>query len=465
MDRHVKLSALALIVVLIGLLATLPRPPAVAANPLTGVTALATGWSHTCALMDSGDVMCWGSNDSGQLGDGTNTDRARPVAVEGLHDVLSIDAGSSFTCALTGGGAVTCWGGNFFGQLGDGSRDDRSVPSNVIGLSAGAVDIGVGVGHACAVTGEGEVFCWGDAANGQLGAASLPPIEPTPVPVLVEGLDVPIEAVAGGEHHTCALAASGTVKCWGASWGGNLGDGSEPGGDAISPVDAAGLSDVTQISVGSYTTCAVTESDKLYCWGRHIGVETDDVTWVPTEVTTLDAPPLTVSVGRASVCVVLTSGNVECWGDNSYGNLGDGTLEASFTPVEVNLGDLKASVISIGIRHTCAVVDDGGVWCWGGNLGGKLGNVTTDSCEVARPFAPCSLTPLPVLTKQIARGDVDCDGTVNAIDAVRILQATAGLLDRPLCGESDINHDGVTDSIDAVLLLQFEAGLLEELPA
>ena len=463
MNPHSRLFVFALAVVLIGLFATSSQPPSVAANPLNGVTALATGWSHTCALLHSGDVTCWGSNHSGQLGDGTTTDRARPVAVEDLHNVVAIDAGASFTCALTGAGAVKCWGGNFFGQLGDGTRDDRSVPEDVTGLGSGAVDIGAGASHACAVTEEGEVFCWGEGADGQLGGvASLPPIEPTPVPVLVEGLNAHISGVSGGEHHTCALTNNGSVKCWGSNRGGRLGNDSEPDGSVEPPVAVVGLTDVTQLSAGGATSCAITESDKLYCWGRHIGLETDNFTGIPTQVTTLDAPPLTVSVGRASVCVVLTSGNVECWGENSYGNLGDGTLEASFTPVEVDLGDLKASVISIGIRHSCAVVDDGDVWCWGGNLGGKLGNDTTDSCEVAFPFAPCALTPLRVLG--FIAGDVDCDGIANAKDALQILQVVAGLLDLPLCGETDVNQDGVTDAIDAFLLLQFKAGLLPEIP-
>ena len=135
-----------------------------------GVIAIAAGATHSCALTRIGGVKCWGRNNHGQLGDGTTADRLAPVEVSSLRvRVTAIAAGTAHSCALTSTGRVTCWGTNRFGQLGDGTTSDRRRPVDVSGLSGGATAIAAGSFHSCALTRAGGIRCWGANTSGQLG--------------------------------------------------------------------------------------------------------------------------------------------------------------------------------------------------------------------------------------------------------------------------------------------------------
>ncbi|HOC91699.1 MAG TPA: RCC1 repeat-containing protein, partial [bacterium] len=148
-----------------GLFAPLPAPV-----QESRAAIVSSGEAHTCAITPSGGVKCWGDNDYGQLGDGTNTDRHAPVDVVGLTSgVTSISTGIDHTCALTTNGGVKCWGGNYFGQLGDGTTTYRNTPVDVVGLTSGIASVSSGGDHTCAVTNSGGVKCWGDNDFGQFG--------------------------------------------------------------------------------------------------------------------------------------------------------------------------------------------------------------------------------------------------------------------------------------------------------
>ncbi len=202
----------------------------------SGVTSVAAGNVHSCALTSAGAVKCWGTNTNGQLGDNTQTNRLTPVAVSGLASgVAAIVAGAAHTCALTTGGAVKCWGKNSWGQLGDNTVTQRLTPVSVSGLASGVVAIAAGQFHTCAVTSAGLVKCWGNNTNGQLGDNS---VTQRLTPVTVSGIASGATAVAAGNAHTCAVV-SGGVKCWGLNANGQLGDGTQ--NQSLIPVSAVGL--------------------------------------------------------------------------------------------------------------------------------------------------------------------------------------------------------------------------------
>ncbi len=344
-----------------------------------GVTAIAAGGAHSCALTAAGGVMCWGFNDRGQLGDGTTTQRLTPVDVVGLSSgIKAIAAGKSdHTCALTEGGGVKCWGMNLYGQLGDGSTTNRSTPADVAGLSSGIKAIAAGDSHSCALTEAGGVKCWGNNFSGQLGDGSTA-TRLTPVDVV--GLPGAVKAVATGRGHTCALTAAGGVKCWGANFGGQLGDGSTT--NRVAPVDVVGLSSgIKAVATGRGHTCALTEAGGAKCWGDNFSGQLGDGSTTqrltPVDVVGLSGGIKAIAGGILHTCALTEAGAVKCWGDNFYGQLGDGSTTTRLTPVDVVglSGGIMAT--SVGNLHTCALTGAGGVSCWGDNFYGQLGDGST----------------------------------------------------------------------------------------
>jgi len=346
---------------------------------LQNIVRVAAGGYHTCALTAGGGVKCWGWNESGQLGDGTTTDRSKPVNVSVLSSgVTAIAAGLYHTCALTAGGGVKCWGANYLGQLGDGTTTQRNTPVEVSGLSSGVSAIAADGLHTCALTAGGGVKCWGQNVSGQLGDSGTYTERSTPVDV--SGLSSGVTAIAAGGEHTCALTAGGGVKCWGANYLSQLGDGTTT--DRGTPVNVSGLrSGVTAIATGSAHTCALTAGGGVKCWGANYlsqlgnGTTTDRGT--PVNVSGLSSGVTAIAAGYDHTCALTTGGGVKCWGDNGSGQLGDGTTTDRSTPVNVSGLSSGVTAIAAGGGHTCAMTAGGGVKCWGDNRQGQLGDGTT----------------------------------------------------------------------------------------
>ena len=194
--------------------------------------SISAGQAHTCAILATGVMRCWGRNNFGGLGDGTTTHRLAPVVVLSVSNAVAIGAGSNYTCALLADSTVRCWGSNNRGQLGDGTKTDWHTPVAVSGLT-GAVAIAGGSSSVCVLRNDGTVRCWGLNGSGQLGDGTA---TNRLTPVTVSGLS---NAVAISSHgfgsYTCALLADGTGRCWGANFQGQLGD-SNFGVEALTPV-------------------------------------------------------------------------------------------------------------------------------------------------------------------------------------------------------------------------------------
>lgn len=337
-------------------------------------TMVSAGGSHTCAL-SGGGVLCWGSNKYWQLGSeiAGETFSAYPRPVSGLTaNVKAVVAGSEHTCALTNQGAVKCWGRNDSGQLGDESNASHATPAEVTGLASGMVAISTGQNHTCALHQNGRVWCWGSNFNGQLGNNGLE--KASNRPVRVENLDQ-VAAIAAGGNHTCALKQDGSMVCWGANARGQLG--ARLDGDQPRPVEVQGLSGIEQIGAGFEHTCA-RAAGLIFCWGSNaagqLGTSTVERQTTPTTVSGLDGKVMKMSVGYNHTCALLENSQVRCWGTNANGQLGV-SLETtnSLRPVAVEGLAGPASAVTAGGRHTCAMLKNGDIQCWGGNEVGQLG--------------------------------------------------------------------------------------------
>jgi alpha-tubulin suppressor-like RCC1 family protein len=336
--------------------------------------SISAGAYHTCAVLGNGAVKCWGRNDVGQLGNRSNVSRSYPVQVAGLTaGVIGISAGRTHTCAVTISGAAKCWGDNQSGQLGNGSNIDSNRPVVVRGLNNGVASISAGSDHTCAVLIAGGVKCWGAGGYGRLGDGSN---ASSNVPLNVVDLGTQVKSIAAGGFHTCALLVDGVVKCWGWSVNGQLGNGSTF--DVDGPVTVIDLDEAVAISTGSLHTCALTTAGELKCWGsngqKQLGRSRIQQSASPLVVSGLGDDITTISSSGSSSCAMSSAGIAKCWGWNEFGGLGDGTTISRHQPVQViGLTNLKA--ITVGSSHTCAVTALRRMRCWGYNQDGEVGNL------------------------------------------------------------------------------------------
>lgn len=347
------------------------------AAELGGIAALAAGARHTCAITSSGALKCWGINNWGQLGYGPTNYQSSAVGTLGLGGrIAAVTGGFDHTCALTASSGVKCWGGNQGGQLGDGSTTTRVKPVDVVGLTGTIVAVAAGDYYTCALTSVGGVKCWGSPYGYGGGNSNLP----SP-PVDVAGLTSGVVAIAAGSNFTCALTAVGAVKCWGINDRGQLGDGTQL--LRRTPVDVLGLSGgVAAIGAGRAHACAVTSAGGMKCWGANQFGELGDGTvslqhLTPVDVAGLDGRVRSIAVGGGQTCALLWTGVVKCWGSNVSGELGVGAYDSQAAPVEVPGVSGGTTALAAGWRHTCALLADGRVRCWGDNSGGQVGGDLT----------------------------------------------------------------------------------------
>ncbi len=304
-----------------------------------GVTAITAGYRHTCALLTSGAVKCWGDNGYGQLGDNTTITKLIPTDVTGLtNGVIAITAGYNHTCALLTTGGVKCWGFNGIGQLGDTTTTDRLIPTNVNGLTNGVTVIAAGATHTCALLATGAVKCWGWNIAGQLGDnTTTDQLIPTNVNGLTNGLTNGVTAITTTAHHTCALFSTGAVKCWGDNDNGQVGDNATT--DQLIPTNVTGLTNgVTAIAAGAAHTCALLTTGPVKCWGANsygaLGDNTTNRKLIPTDVTGIPGAPTitTATAGNGSLSVAFTPGNNGVAAITNYKYSTDGTNYTALSP-------------------------------------------------------------------------------------------------------------------------------------
>jgi alpha-tubulin suppressor-like RCC1 family protein len=348
-------------------------------STLSGIEQISVGGDHVCVLTTAGGVKCWGQNGLGALGDNfaCGTVCPTPVDVTGLQSgVVAITSGWSHSCALVevnppdDDHRATCWGYNHYGQLGEGHLCSTHIcpePEQVTGLEEGVSQISAGALHTCAVLNSGSVKCWGLNVEGQLGEGTNDEYHPTPLDVCAPGESEPCAAflsgaaaVTSGLWHTCAAMTSGTAYCWGLNAEGQLGDGSVTSSRVPVPVCAIDdsvpcadqLDTVASISAGWGHTCALQSGGTPSCWGsadfgqlgNGISGGTNDSV-VPRNVCASGSgaacPSLggvtQVSAGFEHACARMQDTSVRCWGANDRGELGDSSPFDRLTPVAATL--------------------------------------------------------------------------------------------------------------------------------
>lgn len=341
-----------------------------------GWTLTVTAGGQTCTQsgtigisgqgLATGSPWAWGFNSSGQVGDGSTTDRLSPVAVSGLAAVSAFDGGEAFTLALEGDGTVSSWGYNFAGQLGNGTWTTSSVPVPVSSLT-GVTAIAAGRNHALARTGDGSLWAWGYNSKGQLGNAG----SNSNVPVAVAGLSG-ITAVDAGDEHSIARKSDGTVWTWGSNYYGQLGNGTSGSGSNPTPQEVTSLSNVTDVKAG-YSHCLALRGDgTVWAWGYNYNGQLGDGTTtqrtLPVQVSGL-TNVTAIAAGYAGSLALKGDGTVWAWGWN-------GASTESHAPVQVTQL-ANATQVAAGYLFAMVLKSDGSVWTWGRNTHGQLGDGTT----------------------------------------------------------------------------------------
>ncbi len=370
-----------------------------AGKTLTTITA---GGQHSCALDSSGLAYCWGRGKQGQLGDGTTSDAARPVAVDTSGALAgkvltSIDAGTNHTCAVASNGAAFCWGAGAQGQLGNGKTRKSATPVKVTdtGSSLPVREISAGLGHTCLVTNAGSPYCWGDGSDGQLGNGTT---DAHLVPTAVANLtNFGLISITTGDAHTCAVTSNHATFCWGRGNAGQLGTGVLDG--SLIPVQTS-AGDIDHDNADALVAtgngnCELTIGGGVYCWGPRgtylpgDGAFATTPTKVASDPTLLDGQTIKqITDDAIHTCALTSAGVAYCWGYGAQGQLGIGSFSANYRPQPVvtsgALSGVTLNDITAGEYHTCALSTAGKAYCWGSGDAGQIGDGDATSRKVPR---------------------------------------------------------------------------------
>ena len=364
-------------------------------TPCIAVKTMGAGASHTCAVRTDGILWCWGWNDKGQLGNGTNQDSLVPVRVPG-QGWSSVSGGLEHTCAIRTDGTLWCWGADGWGQLGNGTNQNSSVPVQVPGTNW--VSVEPGDYHTCGVKRDGTLWCWGWSGWGQFGAGTGYYESWTPVQRDGEAWT----NVHGGSSTVCGTRTDATLWCWGANAAGQLGNGSV---DGAGPVQVGGAEWRAE-STDGWHNCGIKTDGTLWCWGWNgwgqLGNGTFDGSTTPVMVP--GAGWASIAVGSNHTCSAREDGTLWCWGAIQIGNGGPG-----YTPNPTRVRGRDWADVAAGGSHACGRRQDGSLWCWGGNGNGQLGDGTAANKPVPVQVAGTLCQVVPVCGNGIVDAGETCD--------------------------------------------------------
>ncbi len=438
-------SALLALLAITGILASAPLTAApTAAAPAVGRVPAAqfdAGDLHTCAVLGDATVRCWGFGFFGQLGYGSENNigddpgespaASGPVDLGAGRTATAVDAGAIHTCARLDNGTVRCWGTGDAGRLGYGNENNVGDDPGETPGSFGPVDLGTGrtatalaagASHTCALLDNGTVRCWGSGLLGQLGSGNQDDVGDDESPGDVDPVDLgagrTATAITAGGGHTCALLDNGAVLCWGEASVGQLGYGDQErigddeSPDTAGPVDLGDGRTASAVSAGAFHTCALLDNGAVRCWGfgtfGQLGYGSDETVGDEPGETPGSFGPVqlgsertatAITAGGSHTCALLDDETVRCWGDGTTGALGyggrdvvgDDELPPAAGPVDLGRA---AAAVAAGGSHTCAVLDNGAVRCWGLGSSGQLGYGDPDTIGDDRGELPRTVGPV-----------------------------------------------------------------------
>ena len=364
---------------------------------------------RSCGIRTDGKSYCWGTNDFGELGDGTTERRVTPTLVAGNREFALIDArGRSHTCGVAAD-SIFCWGRNTRGELGDGSTNNHPLPTPVASSDT-FVEVALGRHHSCGRTRTNRVYCWGVNHRGQLGDQTT---DDRREPVAVAG-NLRVRSIRAGLAHTCADSLNGRLYCWGANSEGQLGDRSTT--HRYQPVRVASPLRFMSLSLGDSHGCGLRQAAPAtpavplpmpatpavviptpvvvtpatvvpaavmsmgYCVGNGSSGQLGDGSTQSKDSLVAVAGGyrfMVISAGQGHTCgITLGTRRMLCWGSNAFGQLGDGSISERRRPVAV-ADSLHFAAVSAGPAHTCGITTRGAAYCWGFNGTGGLGDGTT----------------------------------------------------------------------------------------
>ena len=371
------------------------------ATAMTDWASISTGHDHSCAIKQDQTLHCWGDNIYGQLGQGNTADSFTPVQVASGSLWTDVATGNGHTCGIKDDATLWCWGNNATGQLGVGNTSHQAIPTQ-ISHENDWLSVFAGNGTTCAIDSDHIGFCWGLNEKGQLGNGVS---TETGGPRMFDTSDNWNSLDSGGEH-TCGLKDDSglmTLWCGGGNSFGQLGIGSTTNQAVTVQIKGSdGLHDYwDSFSTGHYHSCAIDNSQALYCWGNNshgqLGKGTVDgnvpANWTLAKVTAGADDWSIVGAGASHTCGIKNSTELWCWGDNATGQIGDGgsgaglrvsspTQITSDMWLDVAVGGFIDSTHTEG-GHTCGIKiaalndTEGTLWCWGENDFSQLGNEAT----------------------------------------------------------------------------------------
>jgi len=337
----------------------------------TDWSSVVGGSNYTCGLRANGTIWCWGANYQGQFGDGTTNGSFVPKQVSGFQDWRDLSSGENNTCGIREGGTIWCWGANNSGQLGDGTTVQKLIPTQV-GTEGGWTKVRCARYHTCALKSDKSLWCWGNNGGGQLGDGSSTN-RLTPTPVNGGGQWVTMK---GGNQHTCGIQVGGSLWCWGFNDVGQLGQGNYSQKNVPTRVPSVGNDNWVGFETASLTSCGIQSDHSLWCWGGNYYGEVNDgsVTNRTTPVRIENGTEWAMtSSGDSHTCGLRQDGTLSCWGLNDSAQLGVATPPWSAVPRKIDIGGLDWRQIKAGTKYACGIMGNGSLWSWGRNDQGQLG--------------------------------------------------------------------------------------------